>query len=209
MIHLGLIGLVVLITPGIGSTRQRPAERPTIVIYRPPAPEDPGSIHQARGTFASGGPSIHVPTTVPPTIPPTDVPRPGPFRIAEADTTWDVRPVGTQAGDKVGGGQSPTGALSADVVDVQVTPYAGAPTPRYPEALRAAGVEGEVNLEFVVDTSGRVEARSVRVISSTAEPFVVSVCDAVTATRYHPALVGGRRVRQLVRQGFVFSLTQR
>ena len=100
------------------------------------------------------------------------------------------------------------GVLSADVVEVQVTPYPGAPTPRYPEALRAAGIEGDVTLEFVVDTTGRVEGGSVRVLSSAADAFVVSVRDALAGTRYHPALVGGRRVRQLVRQGFVFSLTR-
>jgi protein TonB len=98
--------------------------------------------------------------------------------------------------------------VSANVVDVQVAPYPGAPTPRYPEALREAGIEGEVTLEFVVDTTGRVERGSVRVLSSAADAFVVSVRDALAGTRYHPALVGGRRVRQLVRQGFVFSLTQ-
>jgi TonB family protein len=206
MIHAVIVGLVVLITPGIGSTRQRPPERPPIMIYRPPAPEDPGPIHHGRGGAAGDG-SIHVPTTVPPTIPPIDVPRPGPFRIVQSDSTWDAAAGPTHPGGN-GSGQSPTGVLAADVVDVQVKPYAGAPTPRYPEGLRAADVEGEVTLEFVVDTTGRVEGGSLRVISSTAQPFVVSVCDALKATRYHPALVGGRPVRQLVRQQFVFSLTQ-
>jgi TonB family protein len=125
------------------------------------------------------------------------------------DTTWTTGPSVARSDGSGTGQPSHTGVLSADVVDVQVSPYAGAPTPRYPESLRTAGVEGEVTLEFVVDTSGRMEVGSMRTISSTAQAFVVSACDAVAATRYHPALVAGRRVRQVVRQQFVFSLTQR
>lgn len=171
------------------------------MIYRPPA-QEAGPILHRRGGIATGETVIPVPTTVPTTIPAIDVPKPGFYRIAAAaDTAWDVVPSPTHS-------ESPTGVLSADVVDVQVTPYPGAPTPRYPDALREAGVEGEVTLEFVVDTTGRVDGGSVRVISTPADAFVVSVRDALVATRYHPALVGGRRVRQLVRQEFVFSLTQ-
>lgn len=38
-----------------------------------------------------------------------------------------------------------------------------APTPRYPETLRAAGFEGLVEIEAVIDTTGRAEAASLRV----------------------------------------------
>jgi protein TonB len=116
---------------------------------------------------------------------------------------WDLS--GTPAG---GGGKKPDGVMSADVVDVAAAPLPGGPKPRYPEALRAAGIEGHATLEFVVDTTGRVDPGSIRVIASDADAFVVSVRDALAATRYHPALVGGRPVRQLVRQEFAFALTR-
>ena|SRR5579862_4030854 len=207
-IHVAIVCLVVLLTPGIGSTRQRPPERPTIVIYRPPPTNGPLAPPGKGGSGGEPITTIHVPTTTPPTIPPIDVHPAGPPTVT-MDTTWTTGPSQTRVGGTGTGQPSSTGILSADVVDVQVTPYAGAPAPRYPESLRAAGVEGEATLEFVVDTAGRLERGSVRTISSTAEAFVVSVSDALAATRYHPALVGGRHVRQLVRQQFVFSLTQR
>lgn len=202
-IHAGIISLALL-QPRVDIAPTRP-EHPNIVIYRPP-PADAGPT--LPGTGGSGPrTTIPVPTTVPPNIPPIDVAQPGPATVT-LDSTWEIGPSRSGHGDKGTGNGSPTGVLSADIVDVQVTPYAGAPTPRYPESLRAAGIDGEVTLEFVVDTSGRLEAGSVRKISSTADAFVVSVCDALAATRYHPALVAGRRVRQLVHQQFVFSLTQ-
>jgi periplasmic protein TonB len=207
-IHLAIVAVVVLFTPGIGSTRQRPPERPTIVIYRPPAPthDQSGPVRGGHGGLVTREPTIQVPPTVPPNIPPVGTPNAAASTIT-LDTTWEHGPRSTHTDGTRSGQSSPTGVLAADVVDVQVAPYPGAPTPRYPETLREAGVEGEVVLEFVVDTAGRVEAGSIRKISSTADAFVVSVGDALTATRYHPALVGGRHVRQLVRQEFVFSLT--
>lgn len=54
------------------------------------------------------------------------------------------------------------GALEATLVDSPV----GVLTPasvRYPPVLRHSGVEGVVDLEFVVDTSGRAEPQSVEV----------------------------------------------
>ena len=205
-IHLGLVGLVVLITPGVGSTHQRPPERPPILIWNPPRTTGTGSPDG--GGF--GGPTEHFVVGPVPRFDDGSVPPPidskgwnaGPLMPA-ADTAWDGRAT------RDDGGRRTSSVLSADVVDVQVTPYPNAPTPRYPEALREAGIEGEVVLEFVVDTTGRVDRESVRVLSTPSDAFVVSVRDALAATRYHPALVGGQRVRQLVRQGFVFSLTQR
>jgi protein TonB len=176
-----------------------------VVVYRaPPPPIVDRGPHVGTGRVYLCEPAP--PTFVPPTIPDVDVSRTLPStgvgtRIVE---TWD----GPSHEGSHGGEPTPNSVLSSDVVDVQVMPYAGGPTPRYPEALREAGVEGQVTLEFVVDTTGRVEGGSVRVLSSAADAFVVSVRDALAGTRYHPALVGGRRVRQLVRQGFVFSLTQ-
>ncbi|HZS62735.1 MAG TPA: TonB family protein [Gemmatimonadaceae bacterium] len=207
-IHVSIVGLYMMVRPTRTEARPTP-EQPTMVLYHPrSSPQDPITTHLRRPIGTLPGTIVPVPTTVPPTIPPIDAHIRGLPTFTE-DTTWTTGPSETHAGGRGSAGQTPGGVLSADVVDVQVTPYANAPTPRYPESLRGAGVEGEVTLEFVVDTSGRVERGSVRTISSTAEAFVVSVSDALAATRYHPALVGGCHVRQLVRQQFVFSLRQR
>jgi TonB family protein len=80
---------------------------------------------------------------------------------------------------------------------------------RYPPALEAAGLAGRVELEFVVDTTGRVEARSLTVLSTTAPEFVEAARAAVLDTRFSPARANGHSVRQLVRQPLVFKVPGR
>ena len=82
--------------------------------------------------------------------------------------------------------------------------------PRYPDVLRQAGVEGDVHVQFVVDTLGRVEPGSVRVIDATHDQFAAAVRTALSSrARFKPAEAGGRKVRQLVEQTFTFRLDGR
>jgi protein TonB len=69
-----------------------------------------------------------------------------------------------------------------------------------------AGVEGQVLVQFVVDTTGRAERVSLKVLKSSHESFSNAVREALSCMRYLPAEVGGRRVRQLVQQPFAFGL---
>ena len=90
-------------------------------------------------------------------------------------------------------------------------PVVGAPgssQPRYPDILRQAGVEGEVLAMFVVDTTGKVEAGSFKVLKSTHDLFAQSVRTALPGMRFIPAEVGGRKVKQLVQQPFTFAITR-
>ena len=76
----------------------------------------------------------------------------------------------------------------------------------YPQSLRAAHVEGTVLAEFVVDTLGQVEPDQFEIIGSTDPLFSDAVRDAIRSAGYVPAMRGGRRVRQLVRQPFEFRI---
>ncbi|HEY8257444.1 MAG TPA: TonB family protein [Gemmatimonadales bacterium] len=78
------------------------------------------------------------------------------------------------------------------------------PAPAYPRALQAAGIEGQVALEFVVDTSGRVESSSIRTLQSSHEAFETAARAAVAAAIFRPARFGGHLVRQLTRQSIRF-----
>ena len=72
------------------------------------------------------------------------------------------------------------------------------PGPRCPEHLRRVGQAGEVRLDFVIDTAGRVEAGSVHVAWSTDRALTRAVCDALTEWRFKPVVRGGRAVRVAV-----------
>ena len=97
------------------------------------------------------------------------------------------------------------GVFEANQVEKQVS-LIGSAAPRYPEVLRTSGVEGQVTAEFVVDEKGRAEADSVRFVRSDNLLFQEAVKAVLPRMRFVPAEVGGRKVRQLVRMPFVFTL---
>ena len=78
------------------------------------------------------------------------------------------------------------------------------PQPLYPETLLFTGVPGQVLAEFVVDTLGHVELDTFGVISSTNPKFTQAVQRALPDWAYAPAMLNGKRVRQLVQQPFNF-----
>jgi TonB family protein len=94
---------------------------------------------------------------------------------------------------------------TAELVDAPVVPLEQ-PTPRYPPVLAQAGISGWVELSYVVDTLGQVEPASVDVLSSTHPAFAAASRAAVLASRFRPATLRGRLVRQLVRQRLSFRL---
>lgn len=93
-------------------------------------------------------------------------------------------------------------------VEKQVAPAPGNPAPRYPDMLRSANVEGEVLVQFVVDTTGRVEMPTFKVLKTSHDLFTNAVRQALTTMRFYPAEIGGRKVKQLVQQPFNFTLTR-
>ena len=93
-------------------------------------------------------------------------------------------------------------------VEKQVAPLPNNPGPRYPDMLRSANVEGEVLAQFVVDTTGRADMGSFKVLKSSHDLFTNAVKSALSNMRFYPAEVGGRKVKQLVQMPFQFSLTK-
>ena len=93
-------------------------------------------------------------------------------------------------------------------VEKPVVPAPGSAQPRYPDMLRQAGVEGEVLAQFVVDTTGKAEPGSLKILKSSHDMFVQSVKNALPEMKFIPAEVGGRKVKQLVQQPFSFSISK-
>jgi len=78
----------------------------------------------------------------------------------------------------------------------------------FPPPLFAAGIQGLVIAEFVVDTVGRVESGTVGIVSSTAPLFTEAVRVALESASYLPAIKNGHAVRQFVQQPFEFSVNR-
>jgi periplasmic protein TonB len=100
------------------------------------------------------------------------------------------------------------GAYSEEVVEKIVAPRRGNPKPTYPRQLQHAGIEAGFLVRFVVDTSGRVDAKSIEFPTTVHPLFVRAVQAALLRSRYFPAELGGMRVRQFVAQQFKFILSR-
>jgi protein TonB len=78
------------------------------------------------------------------------------------------------------------------------------PAPKYPKAVEALGVEGRVVVEFVIDTAGKVQPASIRIVESTHAVFEPATLEAVAKGLFQPARLSGYPVRQLSRQSVRF-----
>jgi protein TonB len=81
-----------------------------------------------------------------------------------------------------------------------------APPPAYPPLLRAAGVQGRVEVQLVVDTLGRTEVGSFRIVHSDNPGFEAPAIESLRGALFRPARVFGRAVRVLVQVPVVFVL---
>jgi|GEM_PF-2396387 len=158
-------------------------------------------------------PVIGVPSSPPASLPAPDVPMPSLDPLLPSAGGVDTRVAALPLGS--GGGRSAFGPLEAggpgrrviEAGDVDVPPeLVVPPRVRYPRGLRNAGLEGRVDLEFVIDTAGRVEPSGIRVLAATHRGFVRAAIRALRAARYRPARVGGTLVRVRVRQSIGFRL---
>lgn len=97
-----------------------------------------------------------------------------------------------------------SGSYAVDEVEVPAAALSKS-GPDYPERAIRNAVSGSVMAQFIVGANGRVE-RDIVILDSTSPDFTSAVETFLRRTRYRPARVGGRPVRQMVEQRFVFTL---
>ena len=97
-----------------------------------------------------------------------------------------------------------SGPYGVGEVEIPAAPLSKA-GPEYPQWAIRNAMSGTVTARFIVDASGRVES-DVVILDSTSPEFTSAVRAFLRRARYRAARVGGRPVRQLVEQRFVFAL---
>jgi protein TonB len=122
-------------------------------------------------------------------------------------------PVNTQDLVKLGASYAlahpgPQGAYTSDIVERTAWPVEDNPHPRYPDQLQRQGVEASFLVQFVVDSTGRVDEKTLDFPKSTHPAFLKAVRDALLRSRFLPAELAGIRVRQLVQQQFTFVIAR-
>ena len=93
-------------------------------------------------------------------------------------------------------------------VDTAAARYDESAAPPYPPSLLAKRIEGSVAVQYVVDTTGRADTTSFIVLTSTHDEFSRAVKHTLPDMRFRSAVMGSRKVRQLVQMPFQFSLSK-
>lgn len=191
MVHAGVVAAAIA-----GATHAGPGAPPVVIM--------PDSVWAAP-TAGPAGPvgGLTVPVIAPVDVP--DVPGMPPLPGMPAfPLTWFPAPAL--------GGSAPTGLSGGDpgVFDPAVTDepplLLTAPVPAYPPLLRQAGIQGVVTVQTVVDTMGRAEPASLRVLNSPNPGFDRPALDCVRRALFRPGRVHGRAVRVLVNVPLQFTL---
>jgi protein TonB len=82
----------------------------------------------------------------------------------------------------------------------------GNPNPRYPSMLESSRVEGSVLAQFVVDTSGRADMSTFKILQASNELFGSSLKSVLPSWRFYPAEAGGHKVKQIVQLPIKFAV---
>ena len=102
-----------------------------------------------------------------------------------------------------------TGELYVEsLVDVKPSLLSATPPP-YPELLHQAGIGGQVLLQAILDTSGRAEPHSVRIVHSPHPAFDPGSRNWILHAVFRPARVRGHAVRVLIQVPLDYRITGR
>jgi protein TonB len=206
VLHVVLIFLAIQATLNAGQKKEKREEKVDFVEVKkdepPPPKEKPPEVMVAPPP--KGFQTLTAPVNIPDVLPDIDLSK----KVTnEADFTGKGQAGGRDKG-VVGAAPVENQTYFEYQVEKPVMTAPGSPTPRYPDILKSAGVEGEVVVSFTVDTTGRAIPASLTILKSTHELFAAAVRTALPGMRFLPAEVGGKKVKQLVQQPFVFNIVK-
>ncbi len=213
--HAAVVTALVIVTANAGIKDEKTKEEKVDFVEvkkdepKPPEPDKPPPPPDAVAAPPppKGFQVLSAPIEIPNIIPDIDLSK----KVTdEADFSGKGVAGGVAKG--VEGGKGPVPQGDQPYFDFQVEKPVvmapGATGPSYPDMLRSAGIEGTVLAQFVVDTTGRAEMSTFKVLKTDNDLFSTSVKNALTRMKFLPAEVGGRKVKQLVQQPFQFSLNR-
>ncbi len=213
VLHSILVGLAVYATANAAIRNEKPRQEKIDFVEtpkdQPPPKEEPPPPPPPDVVVAPPPPKgfqvLTAPVEIPDVIPDIDLSK----KVTdEADFSGKGVAGGVAKGKEGGAVVQSDQPYFEFQVEKPVVPAPGSISPRYPDMLRQAGVEGEVLAQFVVDTTGKAEPGSLKILKSSHDMFVQSVKNALPQMKFIPAEVGGKKVKQLVQQPFTFSISK-
>jgi len=205
VLHGGLIYAGVIATAHAGAAIEERRQQIALTMQAPEQPKNEPPPPEQIATVdppPKGFQTLSIPVNIPVDIPP---PTQNTFNAA------DFSGVGVEGGI-ARGVEGGTGPVISDqpyleAVVEERPDRVSSPPVRYPEILRQAGIEGRVLVEVVIDTLGRAERGSIRILSSTHQLFEAPARETVANSVYRPGRIAGRAVRVRVQVPLNFSIT--
>ncbi len=217
-IHVGILFGAVKATQGAAEVIREIAVDTTMVFLKPPEAPPPPPPEQQVVVSANPPPQGFQVVTPPENIP-TEIP---PVNLNERFDPKDFTGKGVEGGIAAGvaGGTGPVPTIEGEVflaaeVDEQpqmksLNDCVSALTANYPAVMKSAGIPGKVSMQFVVNTDGRVDPGTVKIMSSSHKAFEQPAREVISspACTFKSGTSRGQPVRVLVQQGVSFKLAQ-
>ena len=142
-----------------------------------------------------------------------DLPKGLPRDIPQVDLDEQFGDLKDHSRPRIEGGAAnrvvPPGALYRESLVEEKPSVLSASPPPYPEFLKQAGTQGRVLIQAVIDTSGRAEPNSVRILQSPNSAFDPGSRNWILHALFRPARVHGRAVRVLIQVPLDYRITDR
>jgi len=196
VVHTAIIAGAVIATLNAGQSDNRVRVDTALVYLEQQQQKPPEQQPVQLDVPLKGFQTVVAPTEIPTNIPPVNL-----------QEKFDPK---DYSGSGVEGGTA-NGLVLGDVymesiVEEKPTVLSG-PQLLYPELLRQAGIQGRVLVQAVIDTTGRAEPGTVKVIQSPNPGFDQPARQYGLKALFRPARVHGRAVRVLINLPVDFRLT--
>jgi len=197
-IHSAMIAGVVYATPHAAPRGDQVRMGTTVVLLAPQEQQTAAEPPPAQLADAlQGFQTVVVSAQIPIDMPPVDLQQrfdPKDYSGSGVESSWRKT---VKTGNQV----------YAEALVEERPALLSAPAPVYPALLRQAGIQGRVILPAVIDTTGRIEPASVRIMKSPHPAFDQPTKDWLLNALFRPARLHGRGVRVFINLLVDYSIT--
>jgi len=217
-IHAGILFGAIKATQGAAEAIREIKVDTTMIFLKPPEAPPPPPQPPPDQVVSANPPPQGFQVVMPPDNIPTEIP---PVNLNERFDPKDFTGKGVEGGIAAGvaGGTGPVPIEGEVFLAAEVDEQPSLPNPTacvnalnaaYPPVMKSAGIAGKVSLQFVVNTDGRVDPGSVKVVSTTHKAFEDPARQVIVspACQYKAGTSRGKPVRVLVQQAVSFKLAQ-
>lgn len=201
VIHTAVIGGAIFATLSARQIVAGTRVDTSLVVVAPEEPQHATPPPPELQVPLRGFQTVTVPAIIPTAIPPVN--------LQEHFDPKDFSGTGVEGGTATGAEPSADQVYSVGQVDQPPTLLSAPPLDRdYPVLLQQAGISGRVVIEAIIDTSGRADPASIRVIQTVHPGFTEPAKRWMGRALFRPARNNGHAVRVLVTQALDYTLTR-